>query len=83
MSATDHPNWLLTQWLILNIEGLATPPAFFFKHYFTQPMYSHNIDQSAINANIIETLRDVDDFTDLTFGRRLGRIFAFSEIDLH
>lgn len=46
-------------------------------------MYSHNIDQSAIGANIIGTLRDVDDFTDLTFGRRLGRIFASSEIDLH
>ncbi len=46
-------------------------------------MYSHNIDQSAIDANIIETLRDVDDFTDLTFERELERIFAFSEIDLH
>ena len=46
-------------------------------------MYSHNIDQSAIDANIIETLRDVDDFIDLTFKWELKRIFAFNEIDLH
>ncbi len=46
-------------------------------------MYSHNIDQSAIDANIIGTLRDVDDFTGLTFERELERIFASSEIDLH
>ncbi len=46
-------------------------------------MYSHNIDQSAIDANIIETLRDVDDFIDLTFKWELERIFAFNEIDLH
>ncbi len=46
-------------------------------------MYSHNIDQSAIGANIIGTLRDVDDSTGLTFGRGLGRIFASSGIGLH
>jgi len=53
------------------------------QHYSTQPMYSYNIDQSAIDANIIGALSDIDNSTGLTFGRGLGRIFASSGIGLH